>query len=168
MNLLAQSVRKLSNRETWKKVGTQTNTDRHTRHPPGKNYSPRRNLFRRGQKIRVSVGVFSQTRFWVGPNIQSGEHWAWLHFLYLKISHVYNEYFWTKMSLKEEAFLLGVWRRAAANEREERWRSPQAFSLVKKRLIRLLKESGWMEKTVEGRNWVGGQTIGVNADEDRW
>ena len=29
----------------------QTNTDTNRRHPPGKNYSPRRNLFRRGQKM---------------------------------------------------------------------------------------------------------------------
>ena len=34
-----------------KKVGTKT--DKHARHPPGKNYSPRRNLFRQGQKSKT-------------------------------------------------------------------------------------------------------------------
>ena len=55
MNLLAQSIWKLSHREKLtKRWGQTTDTrqrrQRRQRHPPLVNYSPRRNLFRRGQK----------------------------------------------------------------------------------------------------------------------
>ena len=47
INLIAQGVLELSHRE---KSGRQQRRQRRRRHPSGLNYSPRRNVFRRGQK----------------------------------------------------------------------------------------------------------------------
>ena len=52
INLIAQSVLELSHREN---CGRQRQR-RRRRHPPGLNYSPRRKVFRRGQKSEKNNG----------------------------------------------------------------------------------------------------------------
>ena len=50
-NLIAQSVLKLSHCKKVSRRQRQQRQRRRRRHPPGLNYSPRRKVFRRGQKV---------------------------------------------------------------------------------------------------------------------
>ena len=57
------SSKRLEVIQSWnikKRWGTNGQTHRHKRHPPRKNYSPRRNLFRRGQKMCLPIGDMSR------------------------------------------------------------------------------------------------------------
>ena len=52
INLIAQSVLKLSHREKWQRRPRRQRQCQQRRHPSCLNYSPRRKVFRRGQKKR--------------------------------------------------------------------------------------------------------------------
>ena len=57
INLIAQGVLELSHRE---KSGRRRQQRQRRRQPSGLNYSPRRNVFRRGQKMFLTFPRFNQ------------------------------------------------------------------------------------------------------------
>ena len=54
INLIAQGILELSHREKSGRQQQQQRRRQRRRHPSGLNYSPRRNVFRRGQKERIA------------------------------------------------------------------------------------------------------------------